>query len=1098
VTFISYAQNYEDVRLWRALKDVGEGCYLDIGAQDPIRDSVSKAFYEAGWRGAHVEALPTYAAALRKDRPDEQVFEVAVGREPGAIIFYEFPETGMSTGIADIARRHSEQGFTVTMREVPVITLEEIFGQFGAETIHWMKLDVEGMEDAVLASWGDAQQRPWVLVIESVHPATRASMDEKWRDGVRARGYQEVAFDGLSRYFVAEEHAELAPALALAPNIFDEFQVTRWHFSSGLVASEAQGGTAELERALADAQERSRVSDEQAQLSYRNAVYHSEQSALVQARVDELETALARSEGELIALRRQLEEGERRLLREQQRLAEQQEAHHQAEARGRSLRAALAAELAEARRERAEPTFAQRGGEEDRLQAVEQQVRQLRDQLAAPGLSWPPTPPDSEPIGLAPEQCIVEEAAAAAPYIGPIEPESMTLDDLLDLHDETFVRRAYQLLLHREADPVGLRHYTRRIRRGSTRIKVLAELAGSPEARGTGSSLPGLKQAIRRHRRREMLSLEPLRKRLFGALDEDAAGQLGAIQDRLERLSAASPVMVPAPTPAVDSSPATAPAPAPLAPPEPAVEDGKIVALDADGSVRAEQWPLIKSAIFRRHWQIGSSSEAVRGSGEELLWVVLVGDEGADIALGTLASVRKVRENAPFEVEVATVGPRLPRGGHSFPSLAELAAAVPDGALVLFAGASDEFDARLPSALLQESAWRRDFILTDQSFAYGERIRPLFFHGIDPVHLVYADYVDGRFAVSSARLKAAVAGGAQSLYEVAQATLNALDSAPGRKLHLQFPFLQNGSLTSLDLLKDRRRQVMQRLAAQAPPTRPEWQNSVSVIINTKDGGYLLDGLVRQLLAMPQVREVVIVSNNTSGDYTIALLDRLSEADRCTVLRYDQPFNFSVQCNLGASVASGSYLLFLNDDMTLIGEEWLDALLAHAGAEHDSVAGGMLLYPDQTIQHGGMFLGFNNVAGHTYRHCRSPHGSVAYELVAPRQVSCLTGACLLMKVGLFQKLHGFDEQLATGLQDVDLCLRASRTGARLILDPRAILFHLESVSLVPTLIDPGVQRRREREYARFARRWDAELRPDPWHNANFDMGHETVRSLRIAD
>ena len=71
MNFVSYAQNFEDVILWRSLADVPNGFYIDVGAQHPVYDSVSKAFYEHGWKGVHVEATATYAALLRQDRPDE-------------------------------------------------------------------------------------------------------------------------------------------------------------------------------------------------------------------------------------------------------------------------------------------------------------------------------------------------------------------------------------------------------------------------------------------------------------------------------------------------------------------------------------------------------------------------------------------------------------------------------------------------------------------------------------------------------------------------------------------------------------------------------------------------------------------------------------------------------------------------------------------------------------------------------------------------------------------------------------------------------------------------------------------------------------------
>jgi len=75
MTFISYAQNFEDVMLWRALKHIEHGCYVDVGAQHPVIDSVSKAFYERGWRGIHIEPVAHYAELLRLDRPDEKVLQ---------------------------------------------------------------------------------------------------------------------------------------------------------------------------------------------------------------------------------------------------------------------------------------------------------------------------------------------------------------------------------------------------------------------------------------------------------------------------------------------------------------------------------------------------------------------------------------------------------------------------------------------------------------------------------------------------------------------------------------------------------------------------------------------------------------------------------------------------------------------------------------------------------------------------------------------------------------------------------------------------------------------------------------------------------------
>lgn len=318
VTFVSFAQNFEDVLLWRALHDVEQGRYLDIGAQDPTQDSVSLAFYNAGWRGVHVEATPVYAERLRQARPDEVVIEAAVTDATGPIEFYEIPETGLSTGKSDIAERHSENGYEKRKIIVPCVRLDKLLAM-EADDFHWMKIDVEGMEPEVLRSWGKSGRRPWIVVVESTVPSSQEPTEHLWIDEMVGRGYREVHFDGLSRYFVHEAHDDLTGHFAAPPNVFDLFAVGPHHFSvNGMVGSlnaereSAQAGAAQLEAFLeaerssaaqlrADlAQARSRMADLDAELGTTQEERRQAVSALESATA---ETKLVR-ESEAAALSR--------------------------------------------------------------------------------------------------------------------------------------------------------------------------------------------------------------------------------------------------------------------------------------------------------------------------------------------------------------------------------------------------------------------------------------------------------------------------------------------------------------------------------------------------------------------------------------------------------------------------------------------------------------------------------------------------------------------------------------------------------------------------------------------------------------------------
>ncbi|MEO8740567.1 MAG: FkbM family methyltransferase [Casimicrobiaceae bacterium] len=223
--FTSYAQNFEDVMLWRALKHVDHGFYIDIGAQDPVIDSVSLGFYEQGWRGVHVEPVAAYAQALRERRPEEVVLQTAVGARHGTLTLYAIPGTGLSTARRDIALEHGGAGFTVGEVEVECLTLEQVLAPYAAQDIHWLKVDVEGLEGEVLAGWG-AAARPWIVVVESTLPRTQSESHHGWEGVLLERGYAFAWFDGLNRFYVSDRHPELMRAFQYGPTPFDEFELS--------------------------------------------------------------------------------------------------------------------------------------------------------------------------------------------------------------------------------------------------------------------------------------------------------------------------------------------------------------------------------------------------------------------------------------------------------------------------------------------------------------------------------------------------------------------------------------------------------------------------------------------------------------------------------------------------------------------------------------------------------------------------------------------------------------------------------------------------------------------------------------------------------
>jgi FkbM family methyltransferase len=240
MSFVSYAQNFEDVILYRALKHISQGFYIDIGASDPTIDSVSLAFHHLRWSGIHVEPLTSHAEALRCKRPQDLVLQVAVAQNPGDITLFEVGEGyGISTCDAKIAETHRKNGFKTRDVTVPCVRLSEIFERYTKGDVHWLKIDVEGFEAEVIRSWSGSSVRPWIVVLESTEPMTTIPCFEAWEPSLIELGYHFVYFDGLNRFYVSDAHPELDGAFQCGPNFFDGFTIppTHWMWRPALEAA---------------------------------------------------------------------------------------------------------------------------------------------------------------------------------------------------------------------------------------------------------------------------------------------------------------------------------------------------------------------------------------------------------------------------------------------------------------------------------------------------------------------------------------------------------------------------------------------------------------------------------------------------------------------------------------------------------------------------------------------------------------------------------------------------------------------------------------------------------------------------------------------
>lgn len=208
---IAYAQNSEDLVLARVLGGRQTGFYVDVGASDPVVRSVTKHFYDQGWRGVNIEPVARFHRALQHERPRDVNLCVALGKERGTLTFFEFEAEGISTLSSEFAGHFIRQGYAVAHRTVEVMSLREVCEAHCSGPIDFMKIDVEGWERPVIESGDWARFRPRVVLVEATKPNSSEPNWQEWEPFLLGQGYLFAYFDGLNRFYVpTEERALLA------------------------------------------------------------------------------------------------------------------------------------------------------------------------------------------------------------------------------------------------------------------------------------------------------------------------------------------------------------------------------------------------------------------------------------------------------------------------------------------------------------------------------------------------------------------------------------------------------------------------------------------------------------------------------------------------------------------------------------------------------------------------------------------------------------------------------------------------------------------------------------------------------------------------
>lgn len=267
------------------------------------------------------------------------------------------------------------------------------------------------------------------------------------------------------------------------------------------------------------------------------------------------------------------------------------------------------------------------------------------------------------------------------------------------------------------------------------------------------------------------------------------------------------------------------------------------------------------------------------------------------------------------------------------------------------------------------------------------------------------------------------------------------------------------------------------------------EEKISILIPNKDEKESLQACLESIWEKSTYSnyEIIIIENNSTTSEIFDYYKILEqEHENLKVVCWDREFNYSAINNYGARYAAGDYLLFLNNDVTVITPDWMEEMLGVCQRAEVGAVGVKLYYPDDTIQHAGCVVGLGGVAGHLFTDMPRSRTGYLHKASLLQDMSAVTAACMMMKRSVFQEVGGFTQELSVAFNDVDLCLKVRERGWLVVYDPYAELYHMESKTRGAEDDKKKVRRfQTEIEYMRS--HWLRILKQgDPYYNKNLSL------------
>jgi GT2 family glycosyltransferase len=273
-----------------------------------------------------------------------------------------------------------------------------------------------------------------------------------------------------------------------------------------------------------------------------------------------------------------------------------------------------------------------------------------------------------------------------------------------------------------------------------------------------------------------------------------------------------------------------------------------------------------------------------------------------------------------------------------------------------------------------------------------------------------------------------------------------------------------------------------------PTSYPE----VTIIIPTRNSLALLEKCIESIRSHTRYPHynILIIDNHSDDEGFLEYVRAQESQGTLQIMCYEKPFNHSEMNNMAVQSVSSELVVFINNDIEIISDNWLEQLVATVNIEETvACAGCLLLYKNKTVQHGGIILGLHGIAGHSHQYLYSDSPGYNCRLLAVQEMTAVTAALMIAKKSVFEKVGGFNSQrYPTLLNDVDLCLRFGKEGYRCLYNPMVKAYHYESRTRPIKAREHEYRKRFKEDYCKI-------LLNDPFYNPNLSLNNRTFYGLR---